>query len=121
MTTAHSQPAAWLVSLTAQLDALEKALLSTDATAIEAASQAVQTLMSKAPSTRSWAALDETHRQTLQRCAHRFTGLRQAVLRLGAQAERATRVLLPETAQSPTYTGRRPAGGQLPGRAYLSA
>lgn len=121
MTTTTPQPAAWLERLTAQLDELEKALLSTDAAAIEAASLAVQTLMSKAPPARSWAALEEPHRHTLQRCAQRFTGLRQAVLRLGAQAERATRVLLPATAQSPTYAGRRPPGGQLPGRGYLSA
>jgi len=121
MTTANPQPAAWIDRLTAQLDELEKALLATDAAAVQAASLAVQTLMTKAPPARSWVALDETHRNSLQRCAQRFTGLRQAVLRLGAQAERATRVLLPETGQSPTYAGRRPPGGQLPGRAYLSA
>jgi len=115
------QPAAWLERLTASLDELEKALLSTDAFAVQAASQAVHELMTKAPSTRHWAELGEGHFGALQRCAQRFTGLRQAVLRLGAQAERATRVLLPETGQSPTYAGRQLPGGKLPGRAYLSA
>ncbi len=121
MTTANPQPAAWLERLTAQLDELENALLSTDAAAVQAASLAVQTLMAKAPPARNWVSLDEAQRQQLQRNARRFNGLRQAVLRLVAQAERSTRVLLPETGQSPTYAGRRPPGGQLPGRAYLSA
>jgi hypothetical protein len=114
-------PALWLERLTARLDELERALLSTDAAAVQAASQAVHELMTKVPSTRHWAELGEGHFGTVQRCAQRFTGLRQAVLRLAAQAERATHVLLPESGQSPTYSGRHQAGGKLPGRAYLSA
>lgn len=122
MKTEAIQPAAWLERLTASLDELEKALLSADASAVQSASQAVHDLMTRgAPSTRSWASLGDAHFGALQRCAQRFTGLRQAVLRLGAQTERATRVLLPETGQSPTYSGRHQPGGKLPGRAYLSA
>jgi len=121
MSNNASQPAIWLEQLTARLDELEAALLSTDAGSVQAASQAVHELMTKAPATRNWASLGETHITTLQRCAQRFTGLRQAVFRLGAQTERATRVLLPDAGQSPTYKGRRPPGGQLPGRAYLTA
>ncbi|HMN92487.1 MAG TPA: hypothetical protein PKC60_04575 [Hydrogenophaga sp.] len=113
-------PQSWLQALELRLDELEKALLSCDAMAVQASSHAVQQLMIEAPATRAWSDLPAEQIGTLQRQARRFAGLRQAVLRLAAQSERATRVLLPEKGLSPTYAPRQ-ATPALPGRGYLSA
>ncbi|TNF62231.1 MAG: hypothetical protein EP306_04015 [Burkholderiales bacterium] len=121
VSTHKPAPKAWLDALGLRLDDLERALLSSDPAAVESASHAVQLLMGQAPAPRMWNGLAAQEVGTLQRQARRFAGLRQAALRLCAQSERATRVLLPETASSPTYAPRQPRGGSLPGRSYLSA
>jgi hypothetical protein len=114
-------PQAWLQVLGQRLDDLEQALLSGDPAQVHGCSLAVQQLMALAPAARHWSSLPADQTALLQRQARRFTGLRQATLRLTAQSERATRVLLPETGSSPTYAPRQAPGAGLPGRGYLSA
>lgn len=111
----------WLDGMDVQLDALERALLATDAPAVQAASQAVQQWLQKGPPSGRLKTLDAEAVTRLQTQSRRFTSLRQAVMRLGAQTGRATRILLPEAGQSPTYAPAIRAGSSLPGRGYLSA
>ena len=111
----------WIVALRGGLDALEKALLAGDAGAVERASGQVQGVLQNAPKTAAFASHGSL-RADMHEAAQRFGRLRQAVLRLQAQNQRALRSLLP--GQTPQTYGR--LAGQAPstggaGRAYLSA
>lgn len=111
----------WIVALRAGLDELEKALLAGDAGAVERASAQVQGVLQHAPKTAAFANFAGL-RSDMHEAAQRFGRLRQAVLRLQAQNQRALRTLMP--AQTPQTYGRlagqsSSTGGA--GRAYLSA
>jgi hypothetical protein len=118
MTNAHP----WIVSLQAALDGLEAALLQGDAPGVQAASEAVQSVLHKAPRTAEFGVPGGTLARDMRREAHRFGQLRQAVLRASAQSQRAVHSLLPQQAPD-TYdalSGAKPSTGGA-GRAYLSA
>ncbi len=111
----------WIADLQAGLDQLEKALLAGDAAAVEQASAQVQGVLQHAPKTAAFANFAGL-RSDMHEAAQRFGRLRQAVLRLQAQNQRALRTLMP--AQTPQTYGRlagqsSSTGGA--GRAYLSA
>lgn len=114
-------PHPWIAALNSGLDQLEKALLAGDAAGVEAASAQVQGVLQQAPKTAAFAAAGHLRTDMLQ-AAQRFGQLRQAVLRVQAQSQRAVNSLLPQHKPA-TYgalSGRNsPTGGA--GRAYLSA
>lgn len=95
-TPAHT----WIAALHGHLDGLERALLQSDAPAVERASAAVQAALQQAPST---LALRGADADALQSAAQRFTQLRAATLRAAALNERALGSLLPDHLQKPTY------------------
>jgi hypothetical protein len=90
----------WIAALHGQLDGLERALLQSDAPAVERASAAVQAALQQAPRT---LALRGADAEGLQSAAQRFTQLRAATLRAAALNERALGSLLPDHLQRPTY------------------
>ena len=111
----------WIVDLGAALDGLQKALLDGDASEVEAASAAVQTVLQKAPKTAEVGGPGSPLRADMLQAAHRLGQLRQAVLRANAHNQRAIQSLMPHQAMPATY-GRGMAsaiGGTS--RAYLSA
>jgi hypothetical protein len=109
---------AWIASLHGHLDGLERALLQSDASAVERASAAVQAALQQAPRTLE---LRGTDADALQSAAQRFTQLRAATLRAAALNERALGSLLPDHLQKPTYqpSGLARAGG--PRGRYVAA
>ncbi len=103
-----AQPAhTWIAQLHGHLDGLERALLQSDAPAVERASATVQAVLQQAPRT---LALRGADADALQSAALRFTQLRAATLRAGALNERALGSLLPDHLQKPTYQGLGKAG-----------
>ncbi len=98
---------AWIAALHGHLDGLERALLQSDAPAVERASAAVQGALQHAPRTLELRGADA---DALQSAAQRFTQLRAATLRAAALNERALGSLLPDHLQKPTYQalGSRP-------------
>lgn len=117
-TTSHP----WIDSLQVELDALEAALLRSDAVAVEQASAAMQKVLLQAPSNIAMAPPGSPQQHDLLTAAERFARLRQAVLRASAQSQRAVTSLLPQHTQQPTY-GRKVGAPSMggPGRGYLSA
>ncbi len=101
----------WIAALQTGLDGLEVALLAGDAAGVEKASAQVQGVLQQAPRTAEFA-VPGTLRIDMERAAQRFGQLRQAVLRVQAQSQRAVKSVLPQTAQ-PTYLA-------MAGRAYGS-
>ena len=91
---------AWIATLHGHLDGLERALLQSDAPAVERASAAVQGALQHAPRTLELRGADA---DALQSAAQRFTQLRAATLRAAALNERALGSLLPDHLQKPTY------------------
>lgn len=115
-------PHPWIGSLQVELDALEAALLRSDAAAVELASAAMQKVLQQAPRSITLAEPGSVQQNDLLNAAERFARLRQAVLRASAQSQRAVTSLLPQHAQQPTYgrqVGAASVGGA--GRAFLSA
>lgn len=110
----------WILQLQGALDALEKALLAGEATAVESASAQVQAILKNAPRTAEFQAEGSTLAQDLPPAAQRFAQLRQAVLRAQAQSQRAVASLIPQTAAAPVY-GRSGQGSAPASRGYLSA
>lgn len=116
----------WIADLQEELDGLERALLKGDAGGVEQSSLRVQAVLQRAPRTAEFAVAGSRLRLDMERNAQRFGQLRQAVLRAGAQSQRAVQSLIPQKAPA-TYgqaTGRAnglnaSTGGA--GRAYLSA
>ena len=109
----HAQPIhPWIVQLHQHLDGLERALLQSDAPAVERASATVQAALQQAPAT---LALRGSDASALQSAAQRFTQLRAATLRAAALSERALGCLLPDHLQKPTYQG---IAGKAGARAY---
>jgi hypothetical protein len=121
MTTA-STTHPWIGSLQVELDALEAALLRSDAPAVELASAALQRVLQQAPGRISLTEPGNAQQQDLLSAAERFARLRQAVLRASAQSQRAVTSLLPQQSHQPTY-GRHAGGASLggAGRNFLSA
>ncbi|MCM3564866.1 MAG: hypothetical protein ACO1OR_06845 [Hydrogenophaga sp.] len=109
---------AWIATLHGHLDGLERALLQSDAPAVERASAAVQGALQHAPRTLELRGADA---DALQSAAQRFTQLRAATLRAAALNERALGSLLPDHLQKPTYqpSGLARAGG--PRGRYVAA
>lgn len=108
---ALAQPTAldWIARLHERLDALERALLQSDAPAVESASAAVQAALQQAPRTLALRGVDA---QALQGAAQRFTQLRAATLRAAALNERALGSLLPDHLQKPTYQALGKSGAR---------
>jgi hypothetical protein len=122
MNTQADTPHPWIAALQKGLDQLETALLAGDAAAVEAASAQVQGVLQQAPKTAAFSAPGSLRTDMLQ-AAQRFGQLRQAVLRLQAQSQRAVNSLLPQQAPA-TYGGRaagKPFGNNGAGQAYLRA
>ena len=116
----HAHP--WIVDLRNQLDALETALLGSDAGAVERASGQVQAILQQAPKTAELIQAGASLRSEMQTLAQRFAQLRQAVMRANGLNERALHSLLPGHAQKPTYGRMRGAqSGSGPSQSYLSA
>jgi hypothetical protein len=112
----------WITSLRLKLDALEAALLTGDAPAVEAASSDVQAVLQKAPKTAEFARPGSALRTDMLQAAHHFGQLRQSVLRTSAQNQRVLKNLMPERARSSTYgRGIGTSNGSGAGRAFLSA
>lgn len=109
---------AWIATLHGHLDGLERALLQSDAPAVERASAAVRAALQHAPRTLELRGADA---DALQSAAQRFTQLRAATLRAAALNERALGSLLPDHLQKPTYqpSGLARAGG--PRGRYVAA
>jgi hypothetical protein len=112
----------WIATLRQKLEGLEAALLKGDALAVETASALVQTVLQQAPKTAEFGRPGSALRIDMMHAAQHFGQLRQAVLRSGAQNQRAIKSLLPQQAQ-PTYGRTTGTSGALggAGRAYLSA
>lgn len=112
----------WIVSLQSGLDTLETALLHGDATGVEKASASIQTTLQGAPKTAAFAVPGTALRRDMQRAAHRFGQLRQAVLRASTQSQRAVNSVLPQRAPA-TYGHLAGAGSSTggAGRAFVSA
>lgn len=117
-TVALSHP--WILQLQGALDALEKSLLASDATAVEAASAQVQAILNHAPRTAEFQAEGSTLAKDLPAAAQRFAMLRQAVLRAQAQSQRALGSLIPEAVSTPVY-GRTGNSISRSRRGHLSA
>lgn len=122
MNTNAPTPHPWIAALQAGLDQLERALLAGDATEVERASAQVQGVLQQAPKTAAFAAPGSL-RTDMLKAAHRFGQLRQAVLRLQAQSQRAVNSLLPQQAPA-TYgamASGKPFASNGAGQAYLRA
>jgi hypothetical protein len=105
----------WIAALHGHLDGLERALLQSDAPAVERASAAVQAALQQAPRTMDLRGADA---EGLQTAAQRFTQLRAATLRAAALNERALGSLLPDHLQKPTYQA---LGNKAGARRYAAA
>jgi hypothetical protein len=111
----------WIVSLREGLQALEAALMSGDAPAVETASAQVQAVLKQAPKTAEFGAPGSALRIDMVEAAHHFGQLRQTLLRASAQNQRAIKSLLPGQAQAPTYGRGMGPAARGAGKAYLSA
>lgn len=123
MNTASPTPAhPWIVALQDGLDQLEKALLGGDAAAVERASALVQGVLQQAPKTAAFAVPGRL-RADMQQAAQRFGQLRQAVLRLQAQNQRALGTLMPQMNPATYGPGKGQAFGSTrgAGQAFLRA
>lgn len=117
-TVALSHP--WILQLQGALDTLEKSLLASDATGVEAASAQVQAILGNAPRTSEFQAEGSTLAKDLPAAARRFSMLRQAVVRTQAQSQRAVASLIPPSVDAPLY-GRSGRGSSHTSRGHLSA
>ena len=111
----------WIAKLRQSLDQLEKALLASDALAVQAASADVQSVLQQAPKTAEFNESGSALHADMVQAAHHFAQLRQAVLRASAQNQRAIKSLWPQ--QDPPATYGRGMGSAIggAGKSYLSA
>ncbi|GAA6143273.1 hypothetical protein [Hydrogenophaga sp. 5NK40-0174] len=117
--SAKSHP--WILTLRAELDKLELALLENDAHGVRDSSERINAVLQAPPPASDFKAAGEALIDEFEKAAQRFARLRQAVLRSAAQTDRAVNSLMPHR-QSATYgpgMGQGRPGG--PGQAYLSA